>query len=91
MNSRMNICDIAYTLWQSCVYGTQHVAKQKLYDTGLSELVGDVHIYIRDDHGVIYTQSFKFTHCTKYGSTYLASPIVKASSIQSLDDGVRSV
>ena len=49
------------------------------------------HIYIRDDHAVIYTQSFKFTHCTKYGFTYLASPIVKASSIQSLNDGVRSV
>jgi len=29
----MKICDIAYTLSQSCVYGAQHVAKEKLYDS----------------------------------------------------------
>jgi len=48
------------------------------------------HIYIRDDLSVIIAQSFKFTHGTKYGSTYLASPIFTPCSIHSLDDGVAS-
>jgi len=38
----MMICDIAYSLSQSCVFDAPHVAKEKLYDTGLSLIVGDV-------------------------------------------------
>ena len=49
------------------------------------------HIYIRDDLSVILAQSFKFTNGTKYGSTYLASPVLTPFSIQSLDDGVQTV
>jgi len=49
------------------------------------------HIYIHGDHAVLYAQSFKFTHGTHYGSTYLASPILTPCSIQSLDDGVETV
>ena len=71
------MCNIAYILCQTC----SKVLNMWLRKTqDYLRLEAMLHICIRDDHAVICTHSFKLTHCTMYGSTYLTSPILTASS-----------